>query len=71
MNKELFEKKIKESGIKKNFLAEKCGMTPQSFMAKVNGDQPPFTTSQVETLQYYLRLNFKDIKEIFFDKTVN
>lgn len=71
MNKELFEKKIKESGLKKVFLAEKCGMTPQSFMAKVNGEQPPFTIEQVEILQYHLRLDFKELKEIFFDKMVN
>lgn len=71
MNKELFEQKIKENGIKKVFLAEKCGMTPQSFMAKVNGEQPPFTIEQVETLKMYLRLTFDEVQQIFFKDWVD
>ena len=70
MNKELFEEKIKESGIKRGFLAEKCGMSYQSFTSKVNGDQPPFNMRHVEILTYWLRLSIDDVKKIFFTDTV-
>lgn len=70
MNKELFEKKIKEMGVKKGFLAEKCGMSYQSFTSKVNGDQPPFNIRQIEVLKHYLQLSFDEVEEIFFKGSV-
>ena len=36
VNTQLLEKAIAESGKKKNYLAEKCGMTRQSLTSKIN-----------------------------------
>lgn len=67
MNVELFEKKVEESGIKRTFLAEKCGMTYANFISKVNGTNSPFNAKHIAIIKYWLRLTNDEVAEIFFD----
>lgn len=48
-NTELLEKKIKDSGLKKLFLAKKCGLTAAGFCNCLN-NRAEFKASQINTL---------------------
>lgn len=67
-NTELLDAKIKESGLKKKFLADACGLTPQGFYNCCNNKNgAEFKLSQVETLWKLLKItNWKEREEIFF-----
>lgn len=60
-NTELLEQKIQESGKKKGFLAEKCGLTPAGFRNCCN-NAAEFKASQVKIL--CAELGIRDPKEI-------
>ena len=65
-NRELLEKKIKESGKKKGYLAKKCNLSRQGFANCVKGDAL-FNTLHINVLCE--ELNIKTLKEketIFF-----
>lgn len=63
---ELLNAKIDESGLKRNYIAEQLGITPQGFYLKTSGKNE-FTASQIQKLCDLLRITApKDIKAIFF-----
>ena len=59
------EKKIKESGLKKVYLAEKCGCTRQYFGMKLR-NAADFRVEDVKVLSRELKLTGKEILKIFF-----
>jgi hypothetical protein len=62
------EKVIKESGKKKTYLAEKCGISVQSLRLRINNAYD-FTTTQADVLCRELGITSLTEKEkIFFKK---
>ena len=65
-NKELLEKAIKDSGLKKSFIAEKIGLTPAGFYNCLN-NRAEFKASQISILCDLLGIeDLKDKEAIFF-----
>lgn len=64
-NRDLLREKISESGIIMRHLAEKCGITPQSFSGKINGHSE-FSISEAKVLRDLLNLTDDDFMAIFF-----
>lgn len=65
-NGKLLEEKIQKSGLKKGFIAEKIGVTPNTLTALLN-NKAEFKASQIRAICDVL--NIKDdaeIKAIFF-----
>ena len=65
-NTKLLEKKIEESGLKKNFIAQALGLSPYGLAKKINNENE-FKTSEVDGLCKIL--NISDLAEkdrIFF-----
>lgn len=69
-NVELLREKIRESGYKISFLANKCGITPQGFYPKLNGKRE-FSQSEITVLRELLRLTPNDVSMIFFAEKVD
>ncbi|MBO5969754.1 MAG: toxin-antitoxin system, antitoxin component, Xre family protein [Clostridia bacterium] len=68
-NTELLESKIKSSGKKIGYLAEKCGMSHQHFRRCCN-NEAEFRASQIESLCVELGIsNLKERQAIFFAKS--
>lgn len=69
----LLNSKIKESGLKKKFLADKLGMTPQGFHKKTCGvGNSEFNSTQIQILCELLRITTKnEMKAIFFKPKVD
>lgn len=71
INLELLEQKIKDSGLKKDFIAKKCGLSRSGFYKKIN-NQNDFTVKEINILCEVLSINKLTEKEsIFFAKEVN
>ncbi len=71
INSERLEQKIKASGLKKEFIAEKCGISRAGFYKKVN-NQNEFTVKEINILCDLLSISKLTEKEaIFFAKEVN
>lgn len=67
----LLNDKIDESGLKRNFIADQLGITPQGFYLKTSGKNE-FTASQIQKLCDLLKITAqKEIKAIFFNKKVD
>ena len=67
----LLNDKIDESGLKRNFIANQLGITPQGFYLKTSGKNE-FTASQIQKLCDILKITAqKEIKAIFFNKKVD
>ena len=64
------EEVIKNAGLKKSFLAEKCGITLQTFTNKMT-NKSEFTASEIKILSDILKLTPKQIKIIFFADDVH
>lgn len=64
-NTTLLRRKIDELGYKLIFLAEKCGLTYQGFMKKVN-NETEFKASEIQTLKELLNLTTEEVNAIFF-----
>lgn len=65
-NGKLLEEKIRLSGLKKRFIAEKIGITPTTFSALLN-NKAEFKTSQITALCQVLNIqDDAEIKAIFF-----
>ena len=66
VNTELLEKTISESGKKKLYLAEKCGLSRKSLANKIS-NKTEFTGAQVRILCRELGINnFAKMDAIFF-----
>lgn len=57
--------KIKDSGFKRSFIAEKCGITYQSLLNRLNGSVE-FRIDEVRVLQVLLNLTEQEVIDIFF-----
>jgi len=68
INKKLLDKKIADSGKKKGYLAEKCGLSRQGFLNCLKGDAL-FNTSHIKVLcdELYIT-SLKEKEAIFFAK---
>ncbi|MCI7092284.1 MAG: toxin-antitoxin system, antitoxin component, Xre family protein [Lachnospiraceae bacterium] len=62
---ELLKKKIDESGYKISFIAQKCGLTYQGFLPKMNGMRE-FKQTEIIVLRELLKLTQEEADEIFF-----
>ena len=67
---ERLNKKIKDSGIKKNWISEKCGMSYNSFLNKLN-NKTDFTAPEISTLKDVLGLSPQEVNDIFFSQMVD
>ena len=63
-NVELLDKMIEASGLKITYLADKCGLSRQSFYKKKTG-QVEWTASEIAVLRSELRLTLTQTKDIF------
>ena len=67
-NTELLEEKIRKSGLKKGYLADKCGLSRAGFR-NCELNKAEFTTSQVNTLCEELGItSLREKETIFFAK---
>lgn len=67
-NTDLLEKTIKDSGLKKNYLAERLGISAFSFAKKIRNENE-FKASEINVLCELLNIKNLEIKEnIFFAK---
>lgn len=64
MKLEKIKKKIKERGIKHNFIANKLKITPTAFGRKIKGKNF-FTINELKELSKILELNDKEKLEFF------
>ena len=62
--------KIKDSGIKKIWISEKCGMSYNSFLNKLN-NKTDFTAPEISTLKDVLGLSPQEVNDIFFSQMVD
>ena len=69
-NTELLRRKIDETGYKLQFVAEKCGLTYQGFMNKVN-NKSDFTAPEIGKLRTLLKLSPEEVECIFFISDVD
>lgn len=63
---ELLAKRIYDSGLRKEYIASKIGITRQSLSKKINGDSD-FTASEISKLKLILNLSAEDLQSLFFD----
>ena len=68
-NRELLNKRIKDAGIKKGYIAEALGKTISTLSRKLAGTQD-FTESEMRTLTKVLQLSVEDRMAIFFAEEV-
>ena len=66
----LLENRIKSSGIKYKFIAEKMGLTYYSLRKKMD-NVTEFTATEIDVMCDLLNLNVKDRMAIFFAKIVD
>lgn len=64
MNIDKLKEAIKESGLKKAYLAQQLGLSAPTFRSKVNG-LSAMTYDEVAKLKYLLKLSDKEFHEIF------
>lgn len=62
-----FGEKVKASGLKKVYIADKLGITYQGYLNKESGKNE-FTSSEISILKDILRLTNKEIAVIFLQK---
>lgn len=68
-NVNLLKEKIKESGLKHKYIAERLGMTPQGLYKKLS-DSSDWFFSQVMVMKELLRLSDDEVNKIFYAKEV-
>jgi DNA-binding Xre family transcriptional regulator len=66
-NTALLDKCIKDSGLKKSFLAEQLGISAYGFSLKCS-NKSEFKANEIETLCKVLKIGVKDRMAIFFAK---
>lgn len=55
---------VRDSGLKKVYIAERLGITYQGYLKKENGENE-FMASEIKSMQELLGLSAKDTREIF------
>ena len=63
-NVELLKKAIKESGLRRHFIANRMGMSYDRFY-KASTGKVEFKASEIKALSDILNLSLEDMKEIF------
>lgn len=66
-NTEMLENKIKESGKKISYLAQKCGLSYAGFRNCVT-NKAEFKATHIDVLCKELGIDLKEMKHIFFAK---
>ena len=61
---------IDESGYKLRFIAEKCGLTYQGLLPKINGERD-FDQTEIAALRTLLHLDQDQVDAIFFGLEVD
>lgn len=69
-NTELLKAKIKNSGYKITFIAQKCGITYQAFLSRLKGEQE-FRVDEMRAISNLLSLSDEDNIAIFFARDVD
>lgn len=69
-NSAILERKIKESGLKRSFIANKMGISLYSLSLKINNTSE-FKASEIETLCSILDLKVEERMIIFFASDVD
>lgn len=64
MNLEKIKNKIKEKGLKHNYISSELEITPTAFARKINGKNM-FTIKEMKKLSILLKLNDKEKLEFF------
>ena len=64
-NTEKLEQKIKDSGYRIEYVAEKCGLSAQGLLKKRN-NETEFKASEILVLKTLLNLSDEETNEIFF-----
>lgn len=65
-NVELLKERVKESGLKSAYIAERLGISRSAWYNKLKGDSK-FTTDEVKALCYILRItSLREREDIFF-----
>ena len=64
-NTKKLEAKIKESGLKKSYLAEKLGVSKQTFR-NLCVNKSEFTAAQIQILCQEMNIGLAEMKAIFF-----
>lgn len=70
MRAKLLEEVIRSSGLKKGYIADYIGITPQSFILKSTGRRE-FRQSELAKLKSVLALTDDQMNAIFFDVEVD
>lgn len=60
----LLKEKIKETGLKKVYIAKQLGLTYQGYLRKENG-QSEFISSEISMMKDLLSLSLEDVSDIF------
>lgn len=66
----LLNNKIKDSGYRLGYLAEKLNLSRAGLYNKING-KTEFLASEIQALSDILKLDGKEREEIFFNKKVD
>lgn len=66
----LLKTRMDESGLKKGFIAQQLGVTPQGLYKKLT-DKSDWYYTQVMVLKDLLKLSDEDVSEIFFAENVD
>lgn len=61
----LLNAKIEESGLKKQYIAVRCGITYQALLNKIN-NKSDFTAPEIKILRALLNLTAEEVELIFF-----
>ena len=64
-NEALLRSKIKSSGYRIGFIAEKCGLSYQGFLNKSRGISE-FRSDEIAVIKHLLNLTPEETEEIFF-----
>lgn len=67
--KELFKKKVEESGLKYLHIARTIGITDRGLMFKINGHSQ-FKSDEIAKIKDMLHLSADDVMAIFFGDDV-
>ena len=69
-NTDLLIQKMDESGYRRLYIAEQCGLTYQGLMNKVN-NKSDFTAPEIKILRILLKLSPEEVEAIFFTDDVD
>lgn len=69
INTQLLDEKIRQSGLKQNFIVDKIGISNQAFSKKKN-NKTPFRVSEIYVICDLLDITDDERMNIFFDAQV-